>query len=321
MKNLLIILFLFLSVNNAFSTGQRPDYLIMGTDTIPIFSNPLRQYLEKNDFDFFQEIIEPYSIINNSDGTTTEYIIGTNCWRGYVAYWRIENDSLKLNSINACCTCVPMTSDQIIFKIFENSNVFANWYNGIMTAPNGDLFSGGDMGYNAIYEYEDKLQVENGIIKSKWQISNIELIEQIKLDNKLYSQIPVLKDTLLFYLSKNLDWEKLDNSNCDCWDSYILSYDISGQIIDVEYIKYQDDSTTIRDKLYDWRFDKKCSKKIQSAIEPLTLSYLDSHREFKIEIQLFYGDHLKMWKCRHYFKPISDKEIEEYVRSQMDLKE
>ena len=310
-----------MSVNNVFSTGQRPDYLIMGNDTVPIFSNPLNQYFDQNDFDFYEDIIKPYSIVKNPDGTTTEYFAGTNCWRGYVAYLSLENDSLKLNSINPCCDCVPMTSEEIILKIFGNNNVFAQWYNGTITVPKGELFSSSDMGYNAIYEFEDKLQIENGVLKSKQRISNIELIKQIKLDNKLYAQIPTLKDTLLFYLSKNLDWGNLDKSNCDCSDSYILTYNKNGQITDVELIKYQDDSTTIWDKLYDWRFDKICSKKVKSAIEPLSLKYLNSHRDFKIEIDLFYQDHLEMWECRPYFRPISDKEIEDYVRKQMEIKE
>jgi hypothetical protein len=172
MKKLFTILILFMFVQRVFSTGQRPDFLIMGADTVPIFSNPLKQYLDKNKFDFFEEIIEPYSVVNHSDGTKTQYIIESSCWRGYVAYWRLENDSLKLSRIHSCCSCVPMTSEEIILKIFGKTDVFADWYNGSITVPKGELFMGSDMGYNAIYEYEDKLQIENGVLKSIQQVSN-----------------------------------------------------------------------------------------------------------------------------------------------------
>jgi hypothetical protein len=305
-KTILIISVLFLTISRAYSTGQVPDYLIIGQDTVPMFNNPLEQYFEqvKN-----RELID----FHNPCWSTA-------CWRGYKAYWELKDDSLFLLKITSCHKNCGESKDANLFAMFGNNRPFASWYNGTITVPKGELFSGSDMGYNAIYEYEDKLIIENGVLKSKRQISNVELIEQIKLDNKLYSQIPGLKDTLLFYIKK-LDWEKLDNSNCYCWDSYSLTYNKNGQIIDVELIKYQDDSTTIWDKFYNWRFDKKCSNKIKSIIKPLSLSYLDSHRDFKIEIELFYGDYLEMWECRHYFKPITDKEIEDYVRKQMEIKE
>lgn len=321
MKNTLIILILLFSISKAHSTGQVPDYLIQGKDTVPIYNNPLKQYFDKNDYDFFKDIISPFIEVKNADGTRTQYFSGTNCWRGYVAYWRLENDSLKLNSINPCCNCVSMTSAEIILKIFNTNNVFANWYNGVLTVPKGQLFSGSDMGYNAIFEFEDKLQIENGLLKSKQQISNIELIEQIKLDNKLYAQIPTLKDTLFFYLNKNIDWAKIDDTDCDCSDSFILTYDKNGEIKKVEYIKLQDETDNLWYKLYLWKFDKICSRRIKSAIKSLSLDYLDAHRDFKIEIELFYDKSLNMWECRHYFRPISDEEIEEYVKKQVDIKE
>jgi hypothetical protein len=321
MKKLVIISILILSVQHLLATGQRPDYLIVDFDTIPIHSNPLKQYLDKNNIDFLQEIVAPYSKVTNPDGTTTEFITSTSCWRGYVAYWRLKNDSLILNSINPCCTSVPMKSEEIILKIFGQNNVFANWYSGTLSLPAGELFSGADMGYNSIYEYEDKLQVENGLLKSKKRISNIELIEQLKLDNKLYGQIPTLKDNLLFYLKKNIDWKKIDNTNCDCSDSFILSYDKNGRVKKVEYIKLQDETDNIWYRLYEWRFDKKCSRRIKSAIKALSLEYLYAHRDFQVEIKLFYRDYLEMWECHHYFRPVSDEEIEEYVKKQMDIKE
>lgn len=306
MKATLTILLVLLGISKVYSTGQIPDYLIIGHDTVAIFNNPLEQYFEK---------IGQKNLIDFKNPCWS-----TDCWRGYKAYWELHNDSLFLTRITSCDEDCDGAKDANIFAMFGHDRPFASWYNGTLTLPEGKLFSGSDMGYHALYEYEEKLMLENGVLKSKRRISNIELIKQIQLDNKLYSQIPGLKDTLLFYIKK-LDWEKLDNSNCYCWDSYSLTYNKNGQIIDVELIKYQDDSTTIWDKFYDWRFDKKCSNKIKSIIKPLSLSYLDSHRDFKIEIELFYGDHLEMWECRQYFKPITDKEIEDYVRKQMEIKE
>lgn len=305
-KTILILLVFFLSISKAYSTGQVPDYLIIDKDTVPIFNNPLEQYFEQVKNRDLIDFNNPYE--------------SSACWRGYKAYWELKDDSLFLLKITSCYENSSESKDANLFAMFGNIRPFASWYNGTITVPKGELFYGSDMGYNAIYEFEDKLVIENGVLKSKRQISNIESIQQIKLNNKLYSQISDLKDTLMAYINK-LDWEKLDNSNCDCWDSYILTYAKNGQISDVELIKYQDDSTTIGYKFYVWKFDKKCSKKIKHIIKPLSLSYLESHRDFKIEIELFYGDHLEMWECRHYFEPITEKEIEDYVRKKMDIKE
>lgn len=307
MQKLVFISFLLLSVQHLFATGQRPDYLIVGLDTLPIIhSNPLNQYFNENNIDFYQMIVAPYSTINNPDGTTTEFLTSSNCWRGFVAYWRLENDSLKLNNIEACCTCVPLESEEIILKIFGQSSVFASWYSEALRVSTGKLFSGADLGYNSIYEYEDVLQIENGVLKSKQRNSNIELIKQIKLDNKLYTQIPTLKDTLLFYLNKNIDWKKKDNTDCACSDSFILTYGKKGEIKKVELIKIQYEFDNLWYRLYEWRFDKKCSRRIKSGIKPLSLSYLEAHRDFKIEISLFYDKFLQLRECRHYFKPLYD---------------
>lgn len=321
MKNILVILSLLFSAGQVFSTGQKPDYLIIGNDTIPIFSNPLNQYLKNNNIDFEKEIIEPYSIVKNSDGTTIEYFSGSNCWRAYVAYWEIENDSLKLIRIEDCCKCIPLNSEQIIFKIFGHNNVFADWYTGTITIPRGNLFSGSSMGYNAIYEFEDKIEIENGSVKGKYQVSNLERIEQIKLENKLYSHIAELKDTLLYYLVNGIDWDKIDDSNFDCGDSYLISYDEDGNLKSVKLIPFHNDSTTLNEKIYDWRLNNKCSKKIIRAIKGFSLSYINPHRDFIVEIDLHYNDKLEIWKCHHYFRAYTEDEISEWIKEQMNVKE
>lgn len=307
MKTTLTILILLLGINRAFSTGQYPDYLIQGQDTVPIFNNPLEQYFEK---------VGKRELIDFENPCWS-----TACWRGYIAYWELKNDSLFLIKVTSCHDDCTESKEANLFAMFGNQRPFASWYNGTLKAQMGELFSGSDMGYNAIYEFEDKLQIVNGVLKSKQRISNIELIEQIKLNNKLYAQIPTLKDTLLFYLNKNIDWKKKYNTICDCSGSFILTYDKNGEIKMVEYIKLQDETDNIWYRLYEWGFDKKCSRRIKSAIKSLSLEYIDAHRDFKVEIELFCLKSLEMWECRHYFRPISDKEIKEYVKKKMDIKE
>ena len=193
-KTIFIILVLILTISKAYSTGQVPDYLVIGKDTVPIFNNPLEQYFEQ---------VKKRELIDFHNPCWS-----TACWRGYKAYWELKDDSLFLLKITACHKDCGESKDANLFAMFGSIRPFASWYNGTITAPKGELFSGSDMGYNAIYEYEDKLLIENGVLKSKRQISNIELIEHIKLDNKLYSQIPGLKCKY----PQNSDWLKIENA-------------------------------------------------------------------------------------------------------------
>ena len=177
------------------------------------------------------------------------------------------------------------------------------------------------MGYNAIYEHELLIEIESGNFKNQSLISNRAYIQSVKNENKLHEQILGLKDTILYYLNLDLDWEKLNNANLFCTDSYLLSYNENGILKDVKLITYHDDSTTLGDKFYYWRIDNKCSKKIKKALIQFPLSFLNPHRDFIIEIELFYREKLEMWMCRLHYERVSDEELEDYVRKQMNINE
>lgn len=307
MKSIISTIVVLVFVGKTFATGQIPDYLIHDQDTVAIYNNPLEQYFEQTGK---RELID----FNSPCWSTA-------CWRGYVAYWELENDSLFLKKITSCIEdCSEDDKDANLFSMFGENRPFASWYTGTLTVPIGEVFYGSSMGYDAVYECEDKMQVDNGVLQSTYQISNNELIKQIKLENSLYSNITNLKDTLLVYL-KDLDWEDHDEIISICRESYILSYDKSGQIRDVELILIQDESIPILYKPFAWLFDRKCSKKIKAVIKTLSLSYLNSHRDFEVELELSYSGPLEIGVCRPYIKPLSEKELEENVKKQMEIKE
>lgn len=131
----------------------------------------------------------------------------------------------------------------------------------------------------------------------------------------------MLKDTLLYYLDKNINWNKINKTNCDCSDSFIISYYKTGDIKKVELIKYANESDNIWYKIYEWKYDKKCSRRIKKAIQSLSLDYLEAPWDFNIEVEFYYNKFLEIRECRHYFPPVSDIEIEEYVKKQMNVKE
>lgn len=286
------------------ATGQRPDYLIRDSDTLSLYNNPLTQYFER--------------VGNNEMPDFHTYCGSTACWRGYVAYWKLEGDSLFLLRIKPCVDECDSNVDANLEKMFHSKEPFAYWYSGTLTLPKGKFFTSYYIGYSSIYEKEEKIQIENGVVIKRWEISNEKLITSIKQDRRLNAAIADLKDTFLYLLKQNINWEKLDNQFLDCQDVFILHYDSNGRLKSIELESLVDSTYTIWDKLYDWRLDNYCSRKIKSALKGLDLSFLQAHRDFKIIIELFYSEELKLWKCREYHKTISDEELKKYIKSQMN---
>ena len=295
----------FLIGQFAFATGQIPDYLIYKGDTVKIFSNPLEQYFNKTEK---RELIDFVGCVS------------TACWRGYKAIWELKNDSLFLRQITSCHKkCGLELKNADLNKMFGTDNVFAGWYNGTLLIPRGKLFSGSEMGYSAIYEYEELLNIENGkciLIDFK---NNLTLIEDIKQNQKKNIRISTLKDTSLFYLNQSMDWKKLDNSkNTWCDDSYILMYDKLGQLKDVKLNTNWNDSTSLNEKNNDSKMDKRCSSKIKKSLKAFSLAYIEPKESFLIQIDLNYDDKLEIHECSRYYD-ISNKEIEEWIKRQMNV--
>lgn len=293
-------------LSNIYSTGQFPDYLIVDNDTVPIFNNPLEQYFQHVGN---RQLIE----FENS-------CFSTACWRGYIGYWKLEHDSLFLVRISPCTFGCSEANDVNLKEIFGSEVVFANWYSGTLNVPRGNLFSGSDMGYNAIYEYEEKIEICEGVFRTCSQVSNLEYIETIKNDRRLYHQVLGLKDTILFLLNRDINWEKLENSNLDCSDAYFLFYGKDGILKDLKMEPFVSDSISIWEKILDWRNETVCSRKIKKALKGLSLDYFKPHKNFIVRIEFFYIESkLRIWHCEIYYWSRQNNEIEEWVKKQMNI--
>ncbi len=146
---LLIGIFISIQVN---ATAQYPDILLIEDDTFFIFTNPLEQYLENKG----DRIISDTALIGNN----------TACWRGYMATWRLRNDSLFLISIVRNCGWDNAGSVELS-KEFGSEEIFANWFSGNIKSPRGRLLQYVHGGYASIYEEEFFFEIVSGIIKSE----------------------------------------------------------------------------------------------------------------------------------------------------------
>ena len=176
------------------ATSQVPDYLIIEKDTFKIFSNPLESYFEK---DKRPKILDDWC--------------STACWRGYVAYWKLTNDSLFLVGLNSCC---EKNSKIDLKEVFPNRNpnqpIFADWVTDTLTSPSGKLLNYVHMGYGSTYERETDYIFEKGIFKYKKEYLNSTVESEFKNIDSLrtffqehinWSNVPKIDTLVKVYLA------------------------------------------------------------------------------------------------------------------------
>ena len=117
-----------------FASPQIPDYIIYKNDTIVTYNLLVEQYLQDN------EIIQTDKLFGLSfrDGASF------NCWRGYQAIYKIDNDSLFLVDMINCGerrngkidTAASAQKMKAVFKDkVVNGKVYIDWFSGDISFP------------------------------------------------------------------------------------------------------------------------------------------------------------------------------------------
>lgn len=225
-----ILAFLILPLG-LFASPQVPDYIIFKNDTIPTYNLIVEQFLQQKEKDNGQ--LFGLSFRNSVDGS-----LGTsfNCWRGYQAIYKFENDSLFVIDIINCHSIKnfnKQTSKKFLTEIFgekiKNNKVFVDWYTGIISFPSKNdknTMLRWDGVFERIFLYETVIKIENGkVIKisneeNYTDIENgIERLERDSIKNILFDRV------------KNYSWKKLDKF--DCSDKYIITINEDGKVGDI----------------------------------------------------------------------------------------
>jgi hypothetical protein len=87
----------------------------------------------------------------------------TACWRNYVGEWVITLDRLYLIGIRADYKDGTEVTLGSLFPGYD-SRVFAHWYSGVLSIPQGNLVKYVHMGYASVYERDLLISVEQGVI-------------------------------------------------------------------------------------------------------------------------------------------------------------
>ena len=163
----IIVVLLFLFANKVTGSPQSPDLLIYKGDTIGVYNLLLEQYFEqikKND-----DVKGKLFGLNFKDGASL------NCWRGYQAIYKIENNSLWLEQITSCNEYFYTDSINIeaskkkINGIFgdkvKNGKVLINWFSGNLTIPKPNRkILRWDGVFHTNFEEEFLIEIKEGIV-------------------------------------------------------------------------------------------------------------------------------------------------------------
>ncbi len=169
MKGISYIGLLLLLSFDLFSTAQYGDKIILGGDTLQLFTNPLEQFphwyckvRHRVDSILLAEDMRLYPQKYESD--EVEELGSSACWRGYIATWQIIDKKLYLLHINACHNdSLEVDLNQI--SVVVDNRIFAEWFCGKLIIPKGKMIEYIHLGYYSIYERKLFIKVKNGEVK------------------------------------------------------------------------------------------------------------------------------------------------------------
>jgi len=253
-----IILFLFFPLK-LFGTAQVPDVIIYKGDTLSLNAFPLNFYPDK-------ELINTKTLFESKIGPCC-----TCCWRGYIAVWEIIDNKLYLTKIKNYCYLsytrdiesynkVGIGIDSIGFEFadlkllfpdrYENGKVRADWVNGKLFSPQGNLLFYFQDGSENIYERELEFNFENGL-----------LIGTEQLDNSKTKKSKYTEDLKLLteFIYSNINYDNLPKSDTikGSVSVRVISSDDNGKIDSVVVIKginklYDDEAVRVIKSIPEW---------------------------------------------------------------------
>jgi hypothetical protein len=242
---------------NTFASPQSPDYIVYKGDTLATYTVLLEQYFQ------LQEKADQGQLFGLSfrDGSTF------NCWRGYQAIYKLDNDSLFLVDIISCGErrngiinkAASADKMKLIFKEkFINDRVYIDWFSGDMKFPVSNKVLRWDGVFYTIYEREKVISILNGNILTTQDVENY-VDEPNRIDRKDKNKI----SDILFKKLKKAKWKNKDDF--DCSTKYMVTIDENGNVSKVRML-YSDEEI---EKYYEKDEYSFCIKKMFDALKSL----------------------------------------------------
>lgn len=215
------------------ASPQIPDYIIFKGDTIATYNLILEQYLQKIGEAEQGKLFG----LSFRDGAST------NCWRGYQAIYKIDNDSLFLVDIIYCGERRNGKIDKaasaqkmrtMFGNKFLNDKVYIDWFTGDISFhlknPNNKVLRWDGVFYK-IFEQETVIKISFGKVLSIADVNNYEDSPR-GIDRKDKSKL----SDILFNQIKKARWKNTDKF--DCSDKYLVTIGEDGKVSKVIMPEY-----------------------------------------------------------------------------------
>ena len=240
-----------------FASPQMPDYIIYGKDTIATYNLILESYLQRQDTSEIDKLFG----LSFRDGSSF------NCWRGYQAIYKIENDSLFLVYIINCGELRNGRIDKVqsfekIKTIFKerltNKKVYIEWFAGYINFPLTNKVLRWDGFFYKIFEKERVISILNGLVTKVKDVDNY-IDNPRRIDRRD-------KDKVSDLLFKKLKKTKWGNSNdYDCGEKYLVTINENGSVSKIRML-YSDEEI---EKYYEKDEYNFCVVKMFNALRSL----------------------------------------------------
>jgi hypothetical protein len=258
---LLFIVFWTLSSFRLFASPQVPDYIIFKGDTIATYNLILEQYLQK------QEKTPSEKLFGLSFRDSSNGGMSFNCWRGYQAIYKIDNDSLFLVDIINCGErrngkIDKSASTEKIKTLFGDKvldgRVYIYWFSGDISFPLSNKVLRWDGVFYTIFEKERVVNISGG------KTLTVEDVENYSDDPKRINRKDKSKvSDILFKRLKKVKWK--NKEDYDCSDKYLVTIDANGNVSKVRML-YSDAEIDEYYKKEEYNF---CIDKIFNALKTL----------------------------------------------------
>lgn len=184
MKKIISVVILLMSVSQIWATGQYSERLNYNGENVQLYS----LLLELND-----------ELFGDVKKRLPEGVFSTALWRNYIGHWKIENDSLFLDSIAVFQDekLRALNIDDLVLKYqLPDGRIFCSWVSDTLRIAKGESVRYEHMGWDRNNEYEWDILLKNGIVKKITSYQNKIIARGISSDAmmfKLFSEFPIEK--------------------------------------------------------------------------------------------------------------------------------
>lgn len=286
----LFVLILTLFGLKTFASPQLPDYIIFKGDTIATYTLLLEQYFQKHDKAEQGKLFG----LSFRDGASL------NCWRGYQAIYKVDNDSLflvdiiycgerrsgKINKAASVEKMKTLFNDKVI-----NDRVYIDWFSDEMKFPLTNKVLRWDGVFYTIYEKEKVITISNGKVLATVDVENY-VDDPKRIDRKDKNKI----SDILYKKIKKAKWKNADS--CDCSDKYFVTIDKAGNVSNVQMLYKPEEIEEYYDK-DEYSF---CVSTILTALKKLHFDIIkDKGKPISedIYIEIFFTDKGKIENWTH----------------------